>query len=116
MAKIQAIGVKCSALIFLDHPRPGEPSHPPQKEQLFLEAVAIPLGKDLERPLGKETGIHNSVVSAKVGFPGSEHLGLGCVNNKMPAVYVICYSEEEKMMKTEPLVPDSRVQPGKLSA
>ena len=100
--------MKCSALIFLDHPRPGEPPHPPQKEQLFLEAVAI--------PLGKETGIHNSVVSEKVGFPGSEHLGLGCVNNKMPAVYVICYSEEEKMMKAEPLVPYSRVQPGKLSA
>lgn len=86
---------------------PGSSGHPTGPSRL---------GKDSERPLGKETGIHNSVVSEKVGFPGSEHPGLGCVNNKTPAAFVICYSEKEQMPKAEPLVPDSRVQPGKLSA
>lgn len=92
MARIQPIGVKCSALIFLDHPRPEEPRPPPPA----AKGAALPgssghptgpsrLGKDSERPLGKETGIHNSVVSEKVGFPGSEHPGLGCLYNKMLA-------------------------------
>ena len=90
MARIQPIGVKCSALIVLDHPRPGEPPHPPANGAALPGSSGHPtgpsrLGKDSERPLGKETGIHNSVVSEKVGFPGSEPPGLGWLCNKMLA-------------------------------
>lgn len=76
---------------------PGSSGHPTGPSRL---------GKDSERPLGKETGIHNSVVSEKVGFPGSEHPGLGCLYNKMLAAGSAQRGENAE-------ISDPRFQPGK---